>query len=108
MRGAELFEGFVQDLRYAGRTFLRSPGFTIAAMLAIMVGIAASTAVFSIVNRVLFRSLPYGDPEALVSIGFLAPIERNEILLGADYMEWRAQQQPFECITAVLPGGSGL
>lgn len=72
MRRARLFESFVQDLRYAARTFLRSPGFTVTAVLAIAVGIAATSAVFSVVDRVLFRSLPYGDPEALASIGFLS------------------------------------
>lgn len=99
-----LAESLVQDLRYAARTFVRVPGFTIAAVLAIAVGIGATTAVFSVVDRVLFRSLPYGDPDRLASIGFLAPIDRNEFLLGADYLEWRAQQQPFEQITALRPG----
>ena len=104
MRASGFMESLVQDLRYAARTFARVPGFTIAAVLAIAVGIGATTSVFSVVDRVLFRSLPYGDPEGLASIGFLAPIDRNEFLLGADYVEWRAQQQPFEQITALRPG----
>ena len=104
MRAGGFFESFVQDLRYAARASARRPGFAIAAMLAIAVGIGATTAVFSVVDRVLFRSLPYGDPDGLVSIGFLAPIDRDEFLLGADYVEWRAHQQPFEQITALRPG----
>jgi predicted permease len=101
MNAAGFAESLVQDLRYAARTFGRVPGFTIAAVLAIAVGIGATTAVFSVVDRVLFRSLPYGDAERIVSVGFQAPLDRNEFMLGADYMEWRAQQQPFERMTAV-------
>jgi predicted permease len=97
-------ESVVQDLRYARRTFAAVPVLTCAAVLAIAIGIASSTAVFSVVDRVLFRSLPYADPGQLVSIGFLAPIDRNEFMLGPDYLEWRAQQQPFAQLTAAAPG----
>jgi putative ABC transport system permease protein len=93
-------EILVQDLRYAARGLARSPTFAVAAVFAIALGIGAATAVFSVVDRILFRSLPYPQAECLVSLGFVAPIIPQEFMLGTDYVEWRARQQPFESITS--------
>jgi hypothetical protein len=89
-----------QDLRYAARGLVRSPAFTVAAVFAIAVGTGAGTAVFSVVDRILFRSLPYPQADRLVSVGFVAPIIPQEFMLGTDYVEWRARQQPFESIAS--------
>ena len=89
-----------QDLRYSARGFVRTPTFTVAALFAIALGIGAGTAVFSVVDRVLFRSLPYPQADRLVSLGFVAPIIPQEFMLGTDYVEWRARQQPFESLTS--------
>jgi len=65
-RGLLWLENFWQDVRYGVRTLLRAPGFTTTAVLTMGLGIGACTAIFSLVNAVLIRSLPYGDPERLV------------------------------------------
>jgi putative ABC transport system permease protein len=88
------------DVRYALRGFRRNPIFALTAILTIGLGIGATTAVFSVVDRILFRSLPYPGAERLVFLGMAAPIEPREFLLGADYLEWRAHQTPFEAMTS--------
>ncbi len=90
----------VQDLRYALRGFVRAPVFTFTALIAIAIGTGAATAVFSVVDRILFRALPYPNEDRLVSLGFTAPIENNEFLLGTDYYEWRDEHAAFESMTS--------
>lgn len=65
-----------------------------------MLGVGATTAVFSVVDRILFRSLPYGQGDRLVSVGLVAPIEPQEFMLGGSYYEWRDNQKPFVSLTS--------
>lgn len=94
----------LQDLRFGIRMLVKNPGFTAVAVLTLALGIGSTTAVFSVADRILFRSLPYPDSERLASVGFVAPIEPNEFMLGTDYLEWRANQTPFEIFTSMQPG----
>lgn len=94
-----VWDALIQDLRFAIRGFLRSPAFTLTALVAIAVGTGAATAVFSVVDRILFRPLPYPQEERLVSLGVTAPIESNEFMLGADYYEWRTEHAAFDGMT---------
>ena len=88
-------ESFWHDARYALRGFGRSPAFTITVILAVALGIGATTAVFSVVDRVLFRSLPYPNADRLVTFGYVAPIESNEFILAPDFVEWTNAQSAF-------------
>lgn len=83
------------DVHFALRGFRRAPAFAVAVILAIALGIGASTAVFSIVDRVLFRSLPYPHADRLVVFGYVAPIEPTEFILAPDYKEWSDAQTGF-------------
>src|SRR5688500_2132455 len=65
-RGLPVVETFVQDARYGIRTLLRTPGFTLAALLTLALGIGANSAIFSVINAVLLRPLPFPEPEELV------------------------------------------
>ena len=89
-------EILAQDVRYGVRALFRTPAFTLAAVLAMALGIGAGTAVFSVVDRILFRPLPYPDDGRLVSLGMVAPIAPQDFLLGYDYLDWRAASTPFE------------
>jgi putative ABC transport system permease protein len=93
-------ETFLQDIRYALRGFRRNPTFTLTIVLTLMLGIGATTAVFSVVDRILFRSLPYGHADRLVSVGLTAPIIPGEFMLGGSYYEWQDHQKPFEALTS--------
>jgi predicted permease len=89
-----------QDVRYALRGFRRNPAFTITVIATLALGIGATTAVFSVVDRILFRSLPYAHDDRLVSVGLTAPILPQEFMLGGSYYEWRDNQKPFEAFTS--------
>ena len=98
-------ESVGQDIRYACRSFLRTPGIAITAILAIALGVGACTAVFSVVDRLFFRALPYAEEDRVVSVGITAPLDPNEFVLGADYLDWRASETPFESMGTHVPGG---
>ena len=93
------FDTLGQDVRYALRGFARNPVFAITALATLALGIGATTAVFSVVDRILFRPLPYAHADRLVSIGLSQPMEKQEFTLGGFYFEWRDNQKPFESMT---------
>ncbi|MGB6597047.1 MAG: hypothetical protein WBE70_07970, partial [Candidatus Acidiferrum sp.] len=68
-RGISFFEHLIQDLRFGVRTMLRSPGFTALAILSLGLGIGANTAIFTLINDLMLKSLPVRDSQQLVSFG---------------------------------------
>ena len=93
----------LNDLRYAFRMLLKSPGFTVVAVLTLALGIGANTAIFTLVDAVLLRPLPFRDPERLVMIWESAPeigFPRNEVA-PANFADWKAQNQAFEDMAAL-------
>ncbi len=91
MRGVRLIDTFFQDLRFGLTLLRRNPGFTIVAVLTLALGTGAITAIFSVVNAVLMRPLPYRDPDRLV----LVPNAT-----GIDFQRWRDQSKAFESMAA--------
>jgi predicted permease len=90
----------LQDARYALRGFRRNPVFTIAVIATLAVGIGATTAVFSVVDRILFRSLPYAHDDRIVSVGLVQSLERQEFTVGGFFFDWRDNQKPFEAFAS--------
>jgi putative ABC transport system permease protein len=105
-RALPAIETVLQDAKFTLRGFKRQPVFTLVAILTLALGIGATTATFSVVDRILFRSLPYAEDDRLVSFGVTAPFESREFMLAPDLVEWRPQQKPFEGVTAVEPGST--
>ena len=88
----------LQDIRCAFRGFRRNPLFTLSVLVTLALGIGATTAVFSVVDRILFRPLPYADPSRIVSVGMAHSLEHEEFLMGRFYAEWQDNQKPFSAL----------
>ncbi|MBI3664829.1 MAG: ABC transporter permease [Acidobacteria bacterium] len=97
-----------QDLRYAARTLGRSPGFTATAVLTLALGIGANTAIFSVVNAVLLRPLPYPEPERLVDIMRRYRGFDDNGQSGAEFLFYREHCRSFERLAAFDGVSSGL
>src|SRR5437762_11789834 len=89
-------ETLYQDLRYSLRNLARTPAFTAVALITLALGIGANTAIFSVVNVVLLRALPYADPDRLV---VLLHKGRNPASHG-NFMDWKRDNHVFESMAA--------
>jgi putative ABC transport system permease protein len=96
---------FLQDLRYSVRMLLKKPIFTLIALFTLALGIGANTAIFSVVNAVLLRPLPFKDSDRLVSIyaKHLRMPDSKEGLSYPDFSDFREQSQSFQHLTAWYP-----
>ena len=99
-------DNLLGDTKNAMRGFRRSPVFFLIAISTLAIGVGASTAVFSVIDPLLFRSLPYPRDEQLVSVGYFGPIDTNEFNVVSSYLEWRRLQTPFQMLTSMRPAST--
>jgi putative ABC transport system permease protein len=110
-------EIFFQDLRYGMRSLLKKPGFTLTAVIALALGIGANTAIFSVINGVLLRSLSYANPDRIVMLWERSVTETRRqmqnVISPANFLDWQKQSTSFEQMAAIgdqrvnLTGGTG-
>ena len=91
-------ESLLSDVRYAARNLFRRPGFTIIAVITLALGIGANTAIFSAINALLLKPLPFPELDRVVAVWDKLPsrgLQRNEVTV-ANYLDWQSQTQSFE------------
>jgi putative ABC transport system permease protein len=95
-----------QDVRYGARVLAKSPGFTVVAIITLALGIGASTAIFSVVNSVLLRPLPYDHPDRLVQVwesnSRNGPANTRNVVNPVNFLEWRDHNHAFVSMAAVV------
>ena len=102
-------EVFAQDVRYGVRILFKSPLFTGVALTTIAIGIGANTAMFSLVDAILLRPLPYPAPQRLIVVGTHQRDESGMSAMGtADFLAWRDHQQSFEQVAVLDGAGSSF
>lgn len=92
--------GLMQDLRYGVRTLSKTPSFTIVALLTLALGIGANTAIFSFVDAVLLKPLPYADAGRIVRVLEKPPMGERNGISALNYLDWKNQNSVFEYMTA--------
>jgi putative ABC transport system permease protein len=97
VRGGGLFETLFQDIRYGGRVLAKHKAFTAVAVITLALGIGANTAIFSVVNELLLRPLPYRDAERVVMLWEVTPEGRHQNSTSrANFRSWRDQSTSFQ------------
>ena len=90
----------LQDLRYGVRTLVKAPGFTIVAILTLAIGIGANAAIFSVVNAVLLKPVPFPDPDRLVMFMNTIPQGSGRNASPAKFQHWREQTRVVQDVAA--------
>ncbi len=89
----------LQEIRFGIRSLVKSPGFAVVAVITLALGIGANTAMFSIVNAVLLRPLPYEEPDRLVWMSEFGDEVANRHVSYPNFVDWRERNQSFEAIS---------
>jgi putative ABC transport system permease protein len=105
-----MLRAFQQDIRYAVRVLARQRGVTFVAVLTLALGIGANSAIFSAVNALLLRPLPYDDPDRLVMVWEKRPAEGvlENVVAPADFIDWTTLNHSFEAIAAMTDAAADL
>jgi putative ABC transport system permease protein len=101
-------DSILKDIRYGVRGLLKHPGFTAIVVITLALGIGASTAIFSVVDNVLLRRLPYRNAERIVAIQEMNQEGKRGQVTSANFLDWRAQNTTFEQLTAIKQTTSNL
>ncbi len=101
-------DSLIKDIRYGVRGLIKHPGFTAIVVITLALGIGASTAIFSIVDSVLLRRLPYTTADRIVAIQELNPAGKGVQVTSANFLDWRAQNSVFEHLAAIKTTTSNL
>jgi putative ABC transport system permease protein len=101
-RGVRWLEDLFQDLRFGARMLLKNPGFTLIAVLTLALGIGANTAIFSIVNGVLLKPLPYQQPDQLVQLWEAPRLGAWGAASPGAFVDWKEQSTSFESLSLLL------
>lgn len=108
-RGLPVVEATLQDARFALRSFLRAPRFTVPAVIALALGIGATTAIFSIVRGVILKPLPYRDPARIVAIWeSRLDLNRRNVIASPNFVAWRERSRSFERLGMVGPSRQNI
>src|SRR5262245_29352701 len=89
-----------QDLRYGARMLMKRPGFTLVAVITLALGIGANTAIFSVVNAVLLRALPYHNPHRLILVAGTDASGGRDVISVAEAQDFATQMSSFDDLTA--------
>ena len=110
-RGTHFIDTFFQDVHFALRMLRKSPGFTAVAILTLALGIGATTGIFSVVNAVLVRALPFNDPARLVAL-FQAPSKMKRLIGwandGPDILDWQRDSRSLSGVAASLMDAANI
>jgi putative ABC transport system permease protein len=98
----------LQDLRFALRSFVRAPRFSVPAILALALGIGATSATVSVVRGVMLEPLPYRTPDRIVTIWEINPRARRNVIAQANFVAWRERTRSFENLGMVGPARLSL
>jgi putative ABC transport system permease protein len=100
--GGNQMEPFWQDLRYAARTILKRPLFTLLVVVTLALGIGANTAIFSVVNAVALKPLPFKEPDRLLSLGETNSGWSTTLASSHAFVSWRERSAAFESLAATV------
>jgi hypothetical protein len=103
-------DNLLRDLRHSIRLLIRQPGFALTAILTLALGIGATTSIFSVVNAIVLRPLPFGDPARIVAVTRFLPRTgtRPQNLSAPDFYDFAAQHRTFEKLAYYSGGESGV